>query len=109
VLVNTAFQTITNSKVTIEFDLSGTIDFISSEVLDWENSNYWFDTPEHTRTTLERIWQLAKPSQINEIVFAVINDICAFNSEMTHLMKTSRLSAYSIKIVQQSSGKEEFE
>ncbi len=109
VLVNTAFQTITNSKVTIEFDLSGTIDFISSEVLDWENSNYWFDTPEHTRTTMERIWQLAKPSQINEIVFSIINDICAFNSEMTHLMKTSRLSAYSIKIVQQSSGKEEFE
>lgn len=109
ILVKTVFETITNSKVTLEFDLSGAIDFISSDVLDWNNPNEWFDTPDHTRKTMESIWFKAKPSQINEIVFAAIEDACAYIKEMTHLMKTSRMSAYSIKIVQQSSGIEKYE
>ena len=41
----------------------------------------------------------AKVSQINELFFAVLNDICSANYEMTDIFKTSRLSAYSIKVV----------
>jgi hypothetical protein len=109
ILVKTIFDTITNSKVTIEFDLTGNIDFIGSDVLDWNNPEEWFDTPENTRRTMENIWAKAKNSQINEIVFAAIEDACAYIEDMTHLIKTSRLSAYSIRIINPSPATEDFE
>jgi hypothetical protein len=109
ILVKTIFDTITNSKVTIEFDLAGNIDFIGSDVLDWNNPEEWFDTPENTRRTMENIWAKAKNSQINEIVFAAIEDACAYIQDMTHLIKTSRLSAYSIRIINPSPATEDFE
>jgi hypothetical protein len=67
--------------------------------LDFGQSDVWFSTPSTTRSTLTRIWNEAKVSQINELFFAVLQDMCASNYEMTDIFKTSRLSAYSIKVV----------
>jgi len=67
--------------------------------LDFSKSDSLFSSAENTRNTMSRIWNTAKPSQINELFFAVLNDICAAQYEMTDIFKTSRLSAYSIKVV----------
>jgi hypothetical protein len=72
-------------------------DFI--EFLDFDQSDSWFASPEAARQTMTDIWNSAKVSQINEIFFAALNDILASNYEMSDIFKTSRLSAYSIKVV----------
>lgn len=71
------------------------------DALDFAQADSWFDTPEHARATMTTIWNEAKVSQINELFFAAVEDICASNYQMTDLFKTSRLSAYSIKVVAQ--------
>jgi hypothetical protein len=68
--------------------------------LDFNQSDQWFSTPENARATMTKIWNEGKVAQINELFFAVLNEIAAAQYEMTDLFKTSRLSAYSIKIVQ---------
>lgn len=108
-MIDTVFYTITNSKVNREYDISDEIDFISSDVLDWDSSETWFNSVANIRKNMDAIWNEAKPLQINEIVFAAIEDACVYIPEMTHLMKTSRLSAYSIKMVQPMAAREEFE
>ena len=67
--------------------------------LDFSQSDTWFSTPTNARNTLTKIWNEGKVSQINELFFAVLEDIVASNYEMTDIFKTSRLSAYSIKVV----------
>lgn len=109
VLVNTIQHTILNTTVIKEFDVSNTIDFIADDVLDWSDTESWFVTPSSIRKNMDSIWNKARPQQINEIVFNAIEDICAHNPEMTHLMKTSRLSAYSIKIVPQVANVQEYD
>lgn len=67
--------------------------------LDFNESDIWFSTPTNTRNTLTKIWNQAKVSQINELFFAVLEDMIASNYELSDIFKTSRLSAYSIKVV----------
>jgi hypothetical protein len=93
----TLLSTILNTKL---LDESGTVpipDYIA--FLDFNQYLDWFSTPANTRNTLTRIWNEANVSQINELFFAVLEDIVAANYELTDIFKTSRLSAYSIKIV----------
>jgi hypothetical protein len=96
-VISTLLFTVLNTTLVND---SGTIpmpDYMS--FLDFSESDKFFSTPASTRNTLTRIWNEAKPSQINELFFAVLNDIAAANYEMTDLFKTSRLAAYSIKVV----------
>lgn len=67
--------------------------------LDFTQADTWFATASSTRNILTTIWNQANVQQINELFFAVLNDMVASNYEMTDLFKTSRLSAYSIKVV----------
>jgi hypothetical protein len=100
-VLKTLLFTILNTSLT---DKTGTVpvpDYMT--FLDFSQSDTWFSTPASTRNTLTRIWNEAKIPQINELFFAVLNDICAANYTMTDIFKTSRLSAYSIKIVNPSS------
>jgi hypothetical protein len=97
---STLLNTILNTKL---LDENGSVpipDYIS--FLDFNQSEQWFSTPESTRNTLTRIWNEASVQQINELFFAVLEDIAEANYEITDLFKTSRLSAYSIKIVRSS-------
>lgn len=90
--------TILNTKLV---DTSGSVpvpDYIAS--LDFDQSDDWFATPAQARATMTEIWNSAKVAQINEIFFAALEDIVASNYELTDIFKTSRLSAYSIKVVQ---------
>jgi len=92
-------HTILNTNLTI--NLGGTLvpDYIQN--LKLSQLDKYFDTPETIRQTLDFIWRQAKPKQINEIFFAVINDALANNFEFKDVFKTSRLSVYSIKTVEQ--------
>lgn len=81
-------------------DTSGPVpvpDFIT--FLDFNDSASWFQDAASTRSTMTDIWTNAKVSQINEIFFAALEDVLASNYELTDIFKTSRLSAYSIKVV----------
>lgn len=96
-VTSTLLFTILNTKLV---DNSGAVpipDYMT--FLDFSQSNSWFSTPENTRNTLTTIWNRGKVTQINELFFAVLDDITAANYELTDLFKTSRLSAYSIKVV----------
>jgi hypothetical protein len=86
-----------NTSVPASADGTYPVDFITS--LDFSQSDSWFSTPTSARETMTTIWNTAKPSQINEIFFAALNDILASNYELTDIFKTSRLSAYSIKVI----------
>lgn len=74
------------------------------EKLSLSNLDKYFNTNDETRKTLDLIWREAKPKQINEIFFNVINDALANNFEFKDIFKTSRLSVYSIKKINQTTG-----
>jgi hypothetical protein len=101
-LISTVTYTIVNTQLvntSVPPDVDGVYppDFI--DFLDPSQSDDWFATPAATRQTMTDIWTSAKPSQINEIFFSALNDMLANNFELTDIFKTSRLSAYSIKVV----------
>ena len=92
-IVNTQ---LTNTNVPPSVDGVYPPDFL--DFLDFDAQDEWFATPAAARQTMTDIWTKGKPTQINEIFFAALNDILANNLELTDIFKTSRLSAYSIKI-----------
>lgn len=77
--------------------------------LDFNESDTWFSDAASTRSTLTRIWTLGKVAQINELFFAVLEDLCAANYELSDIFKTSRLSAYSVRVVTPASPAPTFE
>ena len=106
-VVSTLLFTILNTKLV---DSSGAVsvpDYMT--FLDFNQSDTWFSSPENTRNTLTRIWNEAKVLQINELFFAVLEDIIASNYQLTDLFKTSRLSAYSIKVVNAAAAEPTYE
>lgn len=95
---STLLHTILNTKLT---ESSGDLvfaDYIS--FLDYSDPSSWFATKESTRSILTQIWNKAKPSQINELFFAVLEDVVAANYELTDIFKTSRLSVQSVREVE---------
>ena len=95
---STLLFTILNTKLVDDSGSVSVPDYMTS-ILDFTQSDTWFATAESTRNTLTKIWNEGKVAQVNELFFAVMEDILASNYEMTDLFKTSRLSAYSIKVV----------
>jgi hypothetical protein len=89
--------TILNTSVTTTFRGQKVPEFI--HFLNINEIDKYFDTAESTRQILDRIWQEAKPKQVNEIFFAVMHDALANNLEFKDVFKTSRLSLHSIKTV----------
>lgn len=96
-ITGTLLYTILNTKLVDESGPVPVPDYL--DFLDFNQSESWFATPESTRNILTRVWAEGKVSQVNELFFAVLEDIVAANYELTDIFKTSRLSAYSIKVV----------
>ena len=103
ILVETIKYTIQNTQIVknSSYNLQSP-DYI--DFLDFSNIDSYFDTPEKTRETMNLIWNDAKKNQVNEIAFACIEDIAQMNFEMTHLFKTSRLSVYSLRTINEVIG-----
>jgi hypothetical protein len=106
-LSSTIAYTILNTKLTntnVPPNADGTYPPYFITALDFTQSDTWFSTPANTRATMTTIWNSAAPSQVNEIFFAALNDILANNYQLTDLFKTSRLSAYSIRVISPTTG-----
>lgn len=97
--LETVKYTILNTTVTTETPDSPVPIRDSISVIDLTNLAELFSTPALIRSTLSKIWAEAKASQVNEIFFAVLEDALTNNSELTHMFKTSMLSAYSIRVL----------
>lgn len=91
-------HTILNTQLT-SISAAGTVvpDYVS--FLDLDDPDSWFATPQKARETMTLLWNQGKIAQVNEIFFAVLHDILSSSYELTDIFKTSRLSAYSIKVV----------
>jgi hypothetical protein len=103
-IVNT---TLRNKSVPALADGTLPIDFI-----DWlidTPQDTWFSSAEASRRTMTNIWNRAKPTQINSLFFAALEDILAHNYELTDIFKTSRLSVNSVKVVQPTPAKLTYE
>ena len=99
---STILYTILNTKLV---DTSGDgISFTDyMTFLDFSSYDTWFENAESTRQILTDIWNKGKASQINEVFFAVLEDIVASNYELTDIFKTSRLSVQSTREVNNQS------
>lgn len=106
-VISTLLFTILNTKLVDETGSTPVSDHML--FLDFSQSDNWFSSPANTRGTLTKIWNEAKPQQINELFFAVLEDIVAANYALTDVFKTSRLSAYSIKVVRNTAAAPTYE
>jgi len=90
-------HTILNTRLINESSPTGAPDYIT--FLDLDESDKWFEDAVASRKTMTDIWNQASVAQVNEIFFAALDDILASNYELSDIFKTSRISAYSIKVV----------
>lgn len=96
ILKTSIIFSILNTK--IKYFGTKTIDYIS--FLNLNESKLWFKDEIIARKTMTDIWNKAKVAQINEIFFNILHDLLAHNYELDSIFKTSRLSVYSIKIIE---------
>lgn len=88
---------ILNTRLMNESSEIPTVDYL--EVLDLDTLEDQFSTPQGVREAMGVIYNSAKVSQVNEIFFAALEDVLASNYELSDIFKTSRISAYSIKVI----------
>ena len=81
---------ILNTQLTIRVAGKKIPDYITC--LDFTQSDSWFATPDQARATMNTIWANAKPKQINEIFFSVLEDALANNYEFSDIFKTSLIT-----------------
>lgn len=74
-----------------------TVDYL--DVLDLDTLEDQFSTAAGVREAMGIIYNSAKVSQVNEIFFAALEDVLVANYQLTDIFKTSRISAYSIKVI----------
>jgi hypothetical protein len=97
-------NTILNTALTIE--INGTVYPDTINALDFTKSDTWFASGLQARATMKTIWASARPAQINEIFFSVLDDALANNYEFSDLFKTSLITVSSSTLVDQSQQQE---
>lgn len=94
---NTVLNTILNTALTLVIGNQVISDYITA--LDLSKSDTWFTDPETSRATMTLIWNTARPKQINEIFFSVLDDALANNYEFGEIFKTSYITVSSTSVV----------
>lgn len=100
-LVRTSIShTILNTSLTINLGMipgTETSKIVPDTItaLDLDDSHNWFSSPEKARETMNLIWATARPTQINEIFFSVLDDALASNYEFSDIFKTSYITVSS--------------
>jgi hypothetical protein len=89
-ILNTSLTTISPASPGVEFP--NPIEFIDPAKVD-----EMFSTPANIRKTMNDIWTMAQPKQINEILFTVLYDALSENYEFSDIFKTSMIAAHSIR------------
>jgi hypothetical protein len=92
--------TIQNTQVVLDLGATAITDYIT--VLQPFQPSTWFATPAAARNTMNLIWSTARPQQINEIFFNVLDDALANNYQITDLFKTSMITVNSTTNVVQA-------
>lgn len=102
---STIINTILNTELTIQIGNKEYPDYINS--LDLDQSGTWFADAASARQTMSTIWNNARPAQINEIFFNVLEDALANNFEFSDLFKTSLITVSSDTLLQPASQQEQ--
>lgn len=71
----------------------------SSGMFDIAMLDTYFSTTDNIRQLMSDLWRFAKPAQVNEIFFNVLQDMAAKSLEMDSFFKTSFVSLNEIKAV----------
>ena len=74
-------------------------DYISYPGFDINNLDVYLSSPTNIRKFMSDLWRYAKPKQLNEIFFAVLNDAAASNLELTDFFKTSFISLNEVRTI----------
>jgi hypothetical protein len=93
-------NTILNTSLTINLGTKKITDYITA--LDLNKIEEWFATPDAARATMALIWSTARPKQVNEIFFSVLDDALASNYEFTDIFKTSFITVNSTTNINQA-------
>lgn len=67
-----------------------------------EQLDSYLDTSASIRIFMSDLWRFAKPKQLNEIFFAVLEDAAAANPELTDFFKTSFISLSEVRTVNEA-------
>jgi hypothetical protein len=79
-------------------DSNKTTDFISFAGFDINLLSTYLSTTETTRKLMMDLWLYAKPKQINEIFFALLEDALSKNYKLDGIFKTSYVSLFDVRI-----------
>lgn len=104
----TVKQTILNTGV-MRFDIpTQTLvpDPISYTGFDIEQLDTYLATPESTRAFMGDLWTNAKPKQLNELFFAVLQDLLTKTKELSGMFKTSFIALSEIRTIDSQHGSE---
>lgn len=105
-LVRTSIvNAVLNTQLVVRIGSKTFTDYITA--LDLDESDKWFATPEEARVTMDLIWTTARPRQINEIFFSVLDDALANNYEFSNLFKTSFITVSSTTLVSEADQQEQ--
>lgn len=74
-------------------------DYISYSGFDIAQLDTYFNSADSIRKFMSDLWRNAKPTQINEIFFAVLQDLASKNLEIDRFFKTSFISLSDVKTV----------
>ena len=74
-------------------------DYISYPGFDINNIDEYLSSTTNIRKFMSDLWRYAKPKQLNEIFFAVLQDAAASNLELTDFFKTSFISLNEVRTI----------
>lgn len=115
--LSTLVSTIVNTQLTIDVGTQSFTDYITLFNLTDATAqdpatmdaikNQWFKDPATSRRTMDMIFATARPQQINELFFAVLNDALSSNYEFTDIFKTSFITVNSSTRISQQNQTEQ--
>lgn len=99
---DTLKYTVLNTRVDKYQDDVLVPDYISYTGFDVNQLSIYLSTAENVRKFMSDLWRFAKPKQLNEIFFAVLEDAVVKNVELTDFFKTSFISLSEVRNLEQS-------
>lgn len=95
----TVKHTILNTGVDKYLGGNYVIDYISYPGFDIQSLDVYLLNPTNIRKFMSDLWRYAKPKQLNEIFFAVLEDAASSNLELTEFFKTSFIALNDVRTI----------
>ena len=97
--IATVKHTILNTQVNKYMNDVLVSDYISYPGFDINQLDVYFSSTDNIRKFMTELWRFAKSTQVNEIFFAVLQDLASQNLELDKFFKTSFISLSDVKTV----------